>query len=479
MIPLPVSEVLAALGARISRGTPNQEKSANPRGVSIDSRTLQPGECFCAIRGPRFDGHDFIPEAVSRGAAWVIHSSRWSPGGLGAEADSVLFLEVPRTKEALGRLGACIRRRWGGPLVAVTGSMGKTTTRGFAARLLERKFHVLESKGNLNNEFGVPLSLARLETDHEVAVLELGMNRPGEIERLSAICTPDIAVLTNVAPVHLEFFEDLEDIAAAKGEILRRLSPRGTLVFNADDSLVAGLAGQWRYGKISFAVAGPGDVSVTGVRIASLQLMQFHIRLPDGELRTQVRFAGRHYLYNLAAAAAVSWRMGLTPSEIEAGMGDLQPGPMRGRVIEATAPDGGAVTLWDDSYNSNPNAASAVLEVLAQVSQYGRKIAVLGEMLELGAASPELHRRVGREAARSGVDLLVAVGEQTRDLVAGAREEGMKADQIEYFDYAEQAGEALAGLVREGDLVLCKGSRGVQLDRVIHRLARPLEVREG
>ncbi len=469
MIPLTPDEVLPVLDARISRdGSGGQ--TLPPLGVAIDSRTIQDGECFIAIQGPRFDGHDFIADALEKGARWIIHRRGWSPAGVGQKGARALFLEVQSTDLALQQLGAYVRRKWGGRLVAITGSMGKTTTRVFSASLLSSKYRVLESRGNLNNEFGVPLSLLRLKPEHELAVLELGMNRAGEIGRLAALCRPDVAVITNVAPVHLEFFEDLQGIAAAKGEILDHLAPEGVFVFNADDPLVCKLAARAPGRTVSFGTSGTADIRVSELHVESLHSMRFTLALESRPAAVEVAFSGRHFLYNLAAAATVASVCQLSPSQIEAGLQQLRVGQMRGQVLKVPVPGEPDVTIWDDSYNSNPEAVRSVLETTASVRGYRRKILVLGEMRELGAESAELHRQIGLDVAATSPDLLVAVGAEARPLVEGAREGGMGPHQIRYYENSDQAGEALAEEVSGGDLVVCKGSRGVRIERVVQRL---------
>ncbi len=475
MMPLSPLEAVRVLDAQPRPVEPSGSAARPPRGVSIDSRTLEAGQCFCAIRGPRFDGHDFIEAALDRGARWIIHQRQWTPEKLGAKAAQAFFLGVRDTDRALGQLGAHVRRKWGGPLVAITGSMGKTTTRRFAAVLLSQKYSVLESSGNLNNQYGVPLSLLRLEPQHQIAVLELGMSHPGEIGQLAALCRPEVGVITNVAPVHLEFFPDLAAIAAAKGEILEHLPDRAWLIFNADDPRVAELAARHAGRKLSFSLKQPADIWVRDIQIETVHCMRFTLGLPGRRLDSQLPFAGRHYLYDLAAAAAVAVACDLAGHQLEAAISQLEVEPLRGRIHQITPPGGGTATLWDDSYNSNPEAVRSVLETFAELRGYARKILILGEMRELGEASPELHRQVGALAAQSDADLLITVGAQAAQIGAGASESGLENDRIRHFPDSREAARQLAGLVRPGDLVLCKGSRGIRLERVVQRLTQGTE----
>ncbi len=469
MIRTTIREVGRVLGAEILGGPGRDPLSSAFPSVSIDSRTLQPGECFVALQGPRFDGHDYIDQAVAKGAE-VLIVSRPS-----LQLDAGFVLRVGDTKVALQELGLYLRRKWANPLVAVTGSMGKTTTRGFAASLLSSRFRVFESPGNLNNEFGVPLSLSRLSEDDEIAVLELGMNHRGEIHDLCEICLPDMGVLTNVAPVHLEFFSGLSEIAQAKGELIESLDQKGQLVFNADDRRVLEMAMPFAGRKISFALEAEADVRVTDFEFLGLEEMVFELVFWNRRLRSRVPFAGYHYLYNLAAAVAVSLGFGLELEEIEKGLAGLQPLEMRGRVLRVQGRSGEPFTLLDDSYNSNPGAVQTQLRSLSRMSGFSRKIVALGEMMELGKSAPELHRQVGREVARSGIDFLVTVGEGARRIQEGALEKGFSADSMEHFEDSERAAEFLYGWVGGGDLLVCKGSRALRMEKIVQRLGKSQE----
>ncbi len=465
MISFRPEELAALLEARLRSGP--DASAETPAGVSIDSRTVRPHECFFALRGPRFDGHEFIGEALGKGASWIVHESVFTPPR--TEIREARFFEVSDTLAALQRMAARARQKWGGRLAAITGSMGKTTTRRFAAALLGVRYRVLESPGNLNNEYGVPLSLLRLEADHQVAVLELGMNRAGEIRQLAGLCAPDVAAVTNVAAVHLEFFSSVDEIAEAKGEILEGLAPGGHFVYNADDARVCRLAERHSGPVLSFALDGPADVRATAVRVDSPRRMRFVLELPDGRLEAQVPFAGRHFLYDVAGAAAIGLACGLAADDLQRGLGRLEADAMRGAVRELEREDG-LLTVWDDSYNSNPEALRAVLETLGRIEGYRRKVLVLGEMLELGPDSARLHNEAGRKAAACGAGLLVAVGGQARELARGAVQAGMPPERVLWFEDSAQAADAVAVEAAGGDLVLCKGSRGVRVERVVERL---------
>ena len=443
------------LGAQANRPLPR---------VVIDSRQVEPGDCFFAIKGNRLDGHEFLEAALERGAAVAV-CSRTPPADAGAYGDRV-FLRVADTTLALQELAAELRRQWGRRLVGVTGSMGKTTTRTFTARLLESDFDVLQSPANFNNAFGVPLSLLGLEERHDLAVLELGMNHAGEIRRLAQICRPDLAVITNVAPVHLEFFSSVDEIARAKGEILEDMPPTGIFVYNADDHRVAALASEFSGRRVSFSLERDADVRVREVQAVDSNRTRFILRTGWGESSCQVDFVGRHHLYNLAAAVAAAQALGLPRDRIEGAIPSLSPLPMRGKIRALEMSDSRRIRILDDSYNSNPQAVRMVLETVGQSAGRGRRILALGEMLELGPESALWHRRVGRMAARIEPHLLAAVGAGARPVLEGAREEGLADARTLYFGTSDEAAEYLCGFVCSGDFLLIKGSRGIGMDRI-------------
>jgi UDP-N-acetylmuramoyl-tripeptide--D-alanyl-D-alanine ligase len=462
LLNLPISEAAQSMGAEVSG-----EIGGSFPEVSIDSRTLQPGQSFFAIQGERFDGHEFISSSLEKGAQVIVHSeSDASP----SEWPDRCFLKVADTTAALQNLGHYIRQLWGGKVVAITGSMGKTTTRHFTSSLLSRRFRVYQSHGNFNNEFGLPLSLLSIKQEDEVAVLELGMSHPGEIDLLSQICQPDIGVLTNVAPVHLEFFESIDDIACAKGELVDHVSEAGALIYNAADTRVALLADQYQGTKVSFGVETKADCSVDGYRLRSLREMTFRLVFDQNQYECEAPFAGVHHLHNIAAASAVAWELGVAPGDIVEEIARLEPYSGRGRIMDFQLPQGGIVTVLDDSYNSSPLAVQAVLETVRKLEGFPRCTLALGEMLELGDSSADLHFEVGKVAARCDPVLLATVGKDAAFILEGARSAGLPDDRLLHFKNSADAAESILPMVRGGDLLICKGSRGVRMDIIIQRL---------
>ncbi|MCK5794211.1 MAG: UDP-N-acetylmuramoyl-tripeptide--D-alanyl-D-alanine ligase, partial [Anaerolineales bacterium] len=346
----------------------------------------------------------------------------------------------------------------------ITGSMGKTTTRYYAASLLREVCEVHSTNGNLNNHIGLPLSLTTLENKDAVSLLELGMNHAGEIRLLAGICRPDTAVITNVAPVHLEFFESLKRIAEAKAEILENLSPQGLFVYNLDDQLLTRMASEFQGRKSSFGFSADADVRISDLKIRYIESTSFNLTFKTWNETVPIvlRSTGKAGALNLAAAAAAVIEHGLTPEILASVSSRLSAPGKRGQIFKTAG-----ITIWDDSYNSNPAALAAMLESLKEINEFTRKILILGDMLELGENSAALHESCGRLAAESGAHALITVGKESLMISRGAYSEGMPADNIISFANSAKASEPVRKFVREGDLVIVKGSRGVQMEKII------------
>lgn len=430
-------------------------------GVSIDSRTLSSGELFFAIRGPNFDGHAYVADATSKGALGVV-SDR--PLELPAGAIGIV---VADTTKALQDLSHGVRMDSAARVVAITGSMGKTTSKEAAAVAIESHFSVLKSSGNLNNLFGLPLSLVALD-DEEVAVLEMGMSEPGEITRLAQIARPDVGVVVNVAEVHLEYFSSLSAIADAKGELFEALGEGGTAVVNADDPLVLEQARKFSGRQIHFGIETGATLRASAIRPTS-EGQRFQVE--EGERRVEVRTSlrGRHNVYNLLAGLAAARAIDVPLAEAAGALSRLAPARHRGERL--TLPTD--VVIIDETYNSNPRAAMCALDALG--AERGRRVAVLGDMLELGSESDALHEAVGRHAAAAGVDVVIGVGPLAERIVEGATLAGIdRSDTVTCAD-AEGAFDAVVPRVAAGDVVLVKGSRSVGLDETVRRLVEHFE----
>lgn len=449
---LGLGELAAAAGGRLAGSRADRAVS----GVSIDTRTLRVGELFVAVAGPRFDGHDFLAAAAARGAlAAMVSREVAAPPGLE-------LIRVDDTTRALADLARHFRLASGVPLVAVTGSTGKTTTKDMTAALLETRGPVLRSEGNLNNRYGVPLTLLRLRPEHKAAVLEMGMSAKGELAVLTRIGRPDVAVITNVAPVHLEFFDSLDAIARAKAEILEGLRTFGAAVLNHDDPLTRRIGEQFAGDVVWFGRDRACDVSALNLR-GSIHGMRFDLRLQGKSYDVALPLPGHHSVMNFLAAAAAAQRLGLKGHELAERAQALEPAPRRGQTLRLN----GGITLLDDSYNSNPVAVAAAVSALAFAP--GRKLAFLGDMLELGEAAPRLHEETGERIAPS-LDALVGVGPLASALLKGAGKAGLQGHALHWYQDAGAAAAVAHRIVRPGDAVLVKGSRGVRMEQVVDAL---------
>lgn len=436
-------------------------------GFSIDSRRVTAGDLFVAIRGERFDGHTFVETAIHAGAIGAVVSERRAPIEAAVGRTTPVLIGVRDTTQALQALGKWIRRGSGAIVVAITGSVGKTTTKEAAAELLAARYRVFRNAGNLNNHIGLPLSLLELRHRPEIAVVELGMNHPGEISTLVALSEPDVRVWTNVSEVHTEFFESLEAVADAKAELLEGAGPQSCLVANAADARIMARTSAFPGDVVTFGVDVPADVSATDVETLGIDGMRARLRTRAGEGLLRIPLLGQGHLANVLAASAVALRLGVSLDDVIARASHVTAPARRGEVLKL--PSG--ITIVDDSYNSNPRALERALDVVASEHGVGRRIGVLGEMLELGAAAIALHERCGRAAAAARLDYVITVGgEPAAAMAAAAIAAGMPAARVTHVSTSDEAAERLLSLVRPGDLVLVKGSRGIRTDRVVDQL---------
>jgi UDP-N-acetylmuramoyl-tripeptide--D-alanyl-D-alanine ligase len=458
-----VKEVAGALGVTPPNGV---DPVARLAGVSINTRTLVRGELFVAIHGPRHDGHNFVVAALEGGALAAVVASDRVAGY--AEPVRSKLLAVPDTLAALQELAQAVRTGWGRRVAAVTGSAGKTTTKEILAALLSARFRVLKSEGNLNNEYGLPLQLLRLEESDEAAVVELGMSHAGELKRLAEIARPDVGVVTRVAPVHLEFFSSIEAIALAKRELIEGLSGRESVaVLNADDPLVARFAEVAPGRVLTYGITERADFCAEKIEDRGLHGTSFDFLGPDERMRLRLPLAGRHNISNALAALAAASVWGVGAREAQAVFPTLEATGMRGRVLRYDAD----FTVINDCYNSNPVALNAMVGLLTSTPATGRHILAAGEMLELGPTSADLHREAGRAAASSGkLGWIVGVQGDAESFVRGALDAGQPAAKAKFFATSSEAGEFLVGIVAPGDVLLVKGSRGVKMERIVEAL---------
>ncbi len=438
---------------------PSTSRAVMAAGVSTDTRSLLPGQVFVALQGERFDGHAHVASAFDAGASAAIigHGS-----DVAAPKCSGPLLVVDSTLRALGRLARQYRRRFDIPVVAVAGSTGKTTAKEMIAAALGRRFEVLSTPSNENNEIGVPSALLRLTPEHGAAVIEIGARQVGDLAYLCRIVQPTIGVLLNIGTAHLEVFGSVERVAKAKGELLDFIVDESYVALvNADDCVIAGEAMRTKGRLLGFGWTRESHFSGEGLILDqegcghfSLQNTSFHLRIP-----------GRHNAHNALSAIAVADQCGLSVAQTAAALADFEPVSMRSEILRKAG-----IRVINDCYNANPDSVRAALDLMAEIPVDGRRIAVLGDMLELGEQAPVLHEEVGRYAA-SRIDVLLGTGPLSEHTVHGAHEAGIDAGQSQHFDGRDSLSRQLEALARPGDLVLIKASRGMELEHVVEALA--------
>jgi UDP-N-acetylmuramoyl-tripeptide--D-alanyl-D-alanine ligase len=452
----PLREVAQALGFAAGADT-------TVSGWSVDSRTLRPGDLFFALRGPNHDGHAYVAEVLRKGAAAVVVDRE-----VDAASSEASILRVEDSLAALQALAAWARRRWGGDVVAVTGSAGKTTTKDLIAEMLAVDVKTAKTEGNFNNEVGLPLSLLRLDEEARVAVIEIGMNHTAEIRDLAAIARPDVGVVTNVGSAHIENFNSVEEIAAAKRELIEALPENGTAVLNADDGRVASFGGIHRGRTILYGESPDAQVRARNIE-HSMEGVRFHV----GSTVFESALSGRHGVSNILAGIAVAGIHGIPPERLQEKVRKFQPGKMRGERLHHRG-----ILVYNDCYNSNPDAVRAMLDVLRSTPARQR-IAVLGEMLELGRWAEPLHRDAGKYAVQCGIDVLVGIRGAACHLLDAAIGAGLRADAAFFFEDPAEAGRLAREKARAGDAILFKGSRGVHVELALEQFLSSDEVTGG
>jgi UDP-N-acetylmuramoyl-tripeptide--D-alanyl-D-alanine ligase len=445
---LPLSRIAEFVGA--SGVFP---RDAIASGYSIDSRSIQQGDLFFAVQGERLDGHDYVEQALDRGGVAAVINKDQSHRFRGP------CLRVDDTLGALQALAASSRQLWNKPLVGITGSAGKTTTKEAVAHVLATKYKVLKSEGNFNNHFGLPLMLLKLEADYDIAVIEMGMSHAGEIAALARIASPNVGVVTNVAPVHLEYFDSVAGIARAKYELIEALPSDGTAVLNADDEYVSHFGKDFRGKVLTYGVHISADIRAANIETHGAEGSQFDVIAHGKTTRATLGLVGAHNIHNALAAIAVGLDRGLSLNDASAALASLGPPDKRGEVIRF-----GNITVINDCYNSNPTALAAMVDALAAMPAT-RRIVVAGEMLELGSAAEEMHTQAGESMARKNkIEILIGVRGLAQPMVKAAKAAGLHA---EFMETPDAAGDWLARNTRDGDVVLVKASRGVKLERAL------------
>jgi len=430
-------------------------------GVSTDSRSIRPGELFFALKGEKFDGHAFISEVVRRNGKGIVVDRHVH----GLEDTTVPVILVGDTLQALGDLATFWRKEHPIPLAAIVGSNGKTTTKEMLATILAECYTVLKNPGNFNNLIGLPLSLLELNSRHQVAVLEMGMNRRGEIRRLTQIADPNLAVLTNINQVHLEGLGSLKGVMEAKGELLEIMNEQARLIFNADDPNVITMSKQFGGKRTSFGVMTSADWTATVIRNEKDRGISFQLRGPHGTIPVFLKVIGDYQLYNALAASAAAYHLNVQPDAIKRGLEAFRPLSMRMELLTV----GNNITIINDTYNANPQSMRLALTTLKNIAK-GRQIAVLGDMAELGNYAPQAHTDVGRSVRETGVAILYVLGDFASYVVQGAIDAGMNPRATVVANNHDDLSHDLAKSLKKGDWVLVKGSRATKMETIIDTL---------
>lgn len=452
-------DCLNAIEGRLLQGNPDDMF----QGVSINSRTVSEGELFICIKGDRFDGHDFIAEVATKKVAGIILSDtekltdtvKWAK-------ENIFIIQVADTLKALQDLASFQRQRFPFKVVAVTGTNGKSTTKEMIASILETKFKTLKTQGNLNNHIGLPLTLLKREPVHEMGVLEMGMSAAGEIKKLAEIAQPDIGVITNISEGHLVQLKNIIDVQSAKGELFESLTEKGTAIVNADDPLVLELAQSLRAKTITFGINQPADVRASEIESKDNLGFQFKVKLFDKTLSVRLPYLGYCNIYNALAALATGHSLGIQGEALTHGLENYQRMSQRNEQIRHEGID-----IINDTYNANPQSMAEALKTLNSFKTQGKRIFVIGDMLELGDRSIPAHEKLGENIARSQVDILVTVGKLAGLSATSARTLADEKIQIQEFDDHQQAAEFLIDKAVSGDCLMFKGSRGAAMEKVL------------
>ncbi|MEX5218187.1 MAG: UDP-N-acetylmuramoyl-tripeptide--D-alanyl-D-alanine ligase [Nitrospira sp.] len=463
-----IEEILEVLSGKLISGRPAPSLKRKVRRVVSDSRLVRTGDLFVAFAGDRFDGHAFVETVLAKGAAGVIVQEDYQLPSLPKKRmGEPVLIGVKDTLVAYQQLAAHHRSRFAIPVVAITGSNGKTTTKEMVAAVLARRWRTLKTEGNLNNRIGVPHTLFLLTPRHEAAVIEMGVDQEGQTTRLCEIARPTVGIITNIGPDHLEFFGSMEGSAQAKAELLDKLPLDGAVVLNADDQYFDYLAARAQCRVVSFGLSPKADVRAALSRDGNNDGATFGLILPGRARPITIRLKthGHHNIQNALAAAAVGYVLGVPGAAIAEGLGRFRPAAMRSQILRCHG-----LRVINDCYNANPASMQAAIRLLAQLGSGKRTIAVLGDMLELGSDAKQLHRTVGVLLAEQGVTQLISCGVLGRELAQGARSAGMAADRIIEVPDAAAAGDTLKAMVRQGDVVLVKASRGMRMEQVVEAL---------
>ncbi|PKQ29540.1 MAG: UDP-N-acetylmuramoyl-tripeptide--D-alanyl-D-alanine ligase [Actinobacteria bacterium HGW-Actinobacteria-10] len=468
MLTLSVERLLEITGGELLAGSAD----AMVNGVAIDSRDVSPGNAFVALPGERVDGHDFAPAALEAGARAVVvtrASTELQDVLTDATSRGTSIVRVVDALEAVQALASYHRGRLFCPVIGVTGSTGKTTTKDFLVSVLSRRFKVVATAGNQNNDLGVPLTIFEAGADTDALIVEMAMRGAGQIARLARIASPTVGLITNVGTSHIELLGSQDAIAHAKGELVASVPSNGAVFLNGDDAFSEMIAKTSMAPVTYYGYCGGCTVTAEGVEVDMMSLPSFDLVVGENRAHVRLCVPGRHNVYNALAAAAVAMHLGMSAGEIAVGLEEARAGDMRMQSFETAS----GITVINDAYNANPTSMRAAVETLAGMTAATKRVAVLGDMAELGSLTELAHFRIGEDVARLGIDVLVTVGERARHIADGARAAGMNDETIRPCAAVAEAGEVLDDVVDPGDVVLVKASRVMGLEAVVEGLVEP------
>ncbi|MDI6791840.1 MAG: UDP-N-acetylmuramoyl-tripeptide--D-alanyl-D-alanine ligase [bacterium] len=462
MEPISITDLLKAVQGELIAGSGRAEIKA----IGTDTRCMSPGETFIALKGENYDGHRFVKEALARGSQGIIISDPEAASGIQNQMRQDQFLvKVKDTTLALGKIGRFCRNRYDMPVVAITGSNGKTTTKDMLASILGQERRVVKSEANFNNQIGVPLTLFKISKETEGVVLELGTNHPGEIAYLAEMSSPSHGIITNIGEAHLEYFKTKEGVAKAKAELLENLGGEGTAILNGDDHYLARMAKDFQGRLITFGFE-------EGNWIRAVDIREYPGKVEGKligpvEIEISLPLPGRHNIYNALGAAAAGLILGIKPESVKEGLAGASLAKYRMEILEL-----GSVIVIGDCYNANPSSMRVAIDTLVGLPRRGRKVLVMGDMLELGGDGEMLHRQIGRYLVAAGCDFLVTVGELAAIAAGEAVAVGMKAKNVLSLSCNEEATDRLQKILKDDDTVLIKGSRKIKMEEILTALKK-------
>ena len=456
-----IDQVIKAVGGVLIAGAAEN----NVCGISTDSRQVERGNIFIALQGENFDGHDFVHKAVEKGAVSVIISDE-ALLDLEKVDKVVSVIKVSDTLQALGDLAHNYRQRFSLPVIGLTGSSGKTTTKEMMATIIEQKKTILKTEGNLNNLIGLPQTIFRLTAEHELAILEMGTNTRGEIKRLTRIAEPTIGLITNIGPAHLAGFGSVDVVAQEKGDLFLNMSSAGIAVVNLDDEAVKIIDERWNGRRVNFSMSPNADVTVNDIEKKGARGMRFNLVIDGASQKAEMKIVGIHHVYNAMAAAACAWAVGIGPETIKEGLSAFLPVGGRMEMIKL---QNGAYVI-DDSYNANPASVREALMTLKDLKNHHSGYVFLGDMMELGDAAEEMHRRIGILLGTIGVNAVFLQGEYSAITAAAARDGGLSQENIFIVQDSKESIAYLKKNLKKGDWVLVKGSRRMKMEMIVAQI---------